>query len=256
MKRNEIVDELDIVGLPDDIALDDIFQAGNSKLADSPEITRYGKEPEISESVLAHWHCALWSEGVVESDNNVLFNVEKACVKGLSQRCSGCNQLGATVKCRSHGCNKRYHYPCAVANGGFLDVKTLIILCPDHAEDAADMDEVDATCETCKDTGNVGDQLFCSSCGHRYHASCLQPTIECTASVRAGWQCPTCKTCQTCRYHTAFFSSLFESHFFLFSETPATTVACWCATAVIKVTICSVCSRHSPPFPSTAGSAR
>uniref|UniRef100_A0A914X0L3 [Histone H3]-lysine(4) N-trimethyltransferase n=1 Tax=Plectus sambesii TaxID=2011161 RepID=A0A914X0L3_9BILA len=180
LKRNDVVNEVDIVGLPDDIALDDLIEPG-------------------SKSVLAHWNCALWSEGVVESGDNVLLNVDRACSKGMAHRCSGCNQLGASVLCRMDGCNKRYHYPCAVGNGGFLDAKALVMFCPEHAEEAADFDDVDATCETCKEVGAVSDQLFCSSCGHRYHANCLQAPVECRVSVRAGWQCPTCKTCQQCR---------------------------------------------------------
>lgn len=159
----------------------------------------YGPSGTFAESVLAHWHCALWSDGVEEGDDNVLLNVDDACMKGLTQRCFGCNQLGASVSCRSQGCNKRYHYPCAVANGAFLDPKALVMFCPDHVEEAADSDDVDATCEACKTVGSVADQLFCSSCGHRYHATCLQPTVECGVSVRAGWQCSNCKTCQQCR---------------------------------------------------------
>lgn len=153
----------------------------------------------IAGSVLAHYNCALWSEGV-EENGNVLLNVERACVSGLAHRCFGCNQLGATLLCKSKGCNKRFHYPCAVAKGGFLDAKALVMLCPEHAEEAADMDDVDAACEICKLVGAISDQLLCSSCGNHYHSTCLQQTIECRPSVRAGWQCSTCKTCQQCRY--------------------------------------------------------
>jgi histone-lysine N-methyltransferase MLL3 len=207
-----VVDEIDIVGLPDDIVLDQLLEPGSDTVL-AHEYAFFLPHKYKSESCR---RCARWSNDVVDigaddgnNDGNDMLHVDKACLTGLGQRCSGCNQLGATVLCRAEPpCNKRYHYPCAVANGCFLDAKALVMFCPDHAEEAADVDDVDATCKSCNEVGMVGDQLFCSSCDLRYHANCLQPAVMCSMSVRAGWQCPNCKTCQQCRYDRLRSSSI------------------------------------------------
>lgn len=53
------------------------------------------------------------------------------------QRCSHCTRLGASIPCRSPGCARLYHFPCATASGSFLSMKTLQLLCPEHSEGAA-----------------------------------------------------------------------------------------------------------------------
>lgn len=57
----------------------------------------------------------------------------------------------------------------------------------------------EALCVICDTVGNITEQLFCTSCGHHYHASCLHPAVAMTPEVRSGWQCPDCKICQMCR---------------------------------------------------------
>lgn len=59
--------------------------------------------------------------------------------------------------------------------------------------------EQEANCVVCDQPGDIGEQLFCTSCGQHYHGSCLDPTVEVNPGVRAGWQCPECKICQHCR---------------------------------------------------------
>ena len=56
-----------------------------------------------------------------------------------------------------------------------------------------------AFCVVCELATDFAEQLFCTSCGLHYHASCLDPPVELSPIVRAGWQCPECKICQTCR---------------------------------------------------------
>lgn len=57
------------------------------------------------------------------------------------QRCSHCTRLGASIPCRSPGCPRLYHFPCATASGSFLSMKTLQLLCPEHSEGATHLGE-------------------------------------------------------------------------------------------------------------------
>ncbi|XP_069119821.1 histone-lysine N-methyltransferase 2C-like isoform X3 [Argopecten irradians] len=172
-------DELSMVGYPEDIDLTQVF--------------------EPSGHTLAHHCCAAWSEGVVQTHDLLLKFVDRAVYTGLSQKCSYCRNYGATINCRVTKCNKKYHYPCASARGCFQDIKTLSLLCPDHTDQAETIAGEEALCVICDLVGNISEQLFCTSCGHHYHGSCLHPSVAMTPEVRAGWQCPDCKICQMCR---------------------------------------------------------
>ncbi|XP_060078098.1 histone-lysine N-methyltransferase 2C-like, partial [Ylistrum balloti] len=173
-------DELSMVGHPEDIDLTQVF--------------------EPSGHTLAHHCCAAWSEGVVQTHDLLLKYVDRAVYTGLSQKCSYCRNYGATINCRVTKCNKKYHYPCASARGCFQDIKTLSLLCPDHTDQAETIAGEEALCVICDLVGNISEQLFCTSCGHHYHGSCLHPSVAMTPEVRAGWQCPDCKICQMCRH--------------------------------------------------------
>ncbi|XP_058529753.1 histone-lysine N-methyltransferase 2D isoform X3 [Ochotona princeps] len=143
----------------------------------------------------AHHWCAAWSAGVWGQEGPELCGVDKAIFSGISQRCSHCTRLGASIPCRSPGCPRLYHFPCAATSGSFLSMKTLQLLCPEHSEGAAHLEE--ARCAVCEGPGELRDLLFCTSCGHHYHGACLDTAL--TARKRAGWQCPECKVCQACR---------------------------------------------------------
>ncbi|XP_027714369.1 histone-lysine N-methyltransferase 2D-like, partial [Vombatus ursinus] len=143
----------------------------------------------------AHHWCAAWSVGVQGRDGLELHGVDKAVFSGISQRCSHCSRLGASIPCRSPGCPQLYHFPCAAASGSFQSMKTLQLLCLEHGEEAAHLE--DARCVVCDGLGELRDLLFCTSCGQHYHGACLDTAL--TARKRAGWQCPDCKVCQTCR---------------------------------------------------------
>lgn len=146
-------------------------------------------------SCWAHHWCAAWSAGVWGQEGPELCGVDKAIFSGISQRCSHCTRLGASIPCRSPGCPRLYHFPCATASGSFLSMKTLQLLCPEHSEGAAHLEE--ARCAVCEGPGELCDLFFCTSCGHHYHGACLDTAL--TARKRAGWQCPECKVCQACR---------------------------------------------------------
>ncbi|XP_038654347.1 histone-lysine N-methyltransferase 2C isoform X4 [Scyliorhinus canicula] len=171
-------DELSQVGLPDDIDVQALF--------------------EPSGHCWVHHCCAEWSFGVCQADEQVLMNVDKAVLSGVTEHCAYCKHLGATIKCSEVKCNQLYHYPCAAGAGTFQDFKTLALLCPEHIDQAPERSKEEANCAVCDSPGELLDQLFCTSCGQHYHGACLDIVV--TPLKRAGWQCPECKICQTCRH--------------------------------------------------------
>ncbi|KAL3280233.1 hypothetical protein HHI36_017729 [Cryptolaemus montrouzieri] len=61
-----------------------------------------------------HLNCALWSEGVYETVNGALMNLENALRQSLVSTCIHCHHLGATVRCFKTRCSSVYHLNCAV----------------------------------------------------------------------------------------------------------------------------------------------
>ncbi|KAM9342462.1 histone-lysine N-methyltransferase 2D [Pholidichthys leucotaenia] len=143
-----------------------------------------------------HW-CAVWSEGVKQTQNEDLENVENAVISGTQRICEYCKRLGATIRCHAEGCSRFYHFPCSAASGSFQSMKQLVLLCPEHIDKAEELAGEEAWCAVCDSAGELSDLLFCTGCGLHYHAACLE--IGATPIQRAGWQCPECKVCQTCR---------------------------------------------------------
>ncbi|KAK3105764.1 hypothetical protein FSP39_005042 [Pinctada imbricata] len=176
-----------------DYQMDELSYIGYPEDADVPQVF------ETSGHTWAHHCCAMWSEGVTQSMDNNLKNVDKAVFNGLSQICSYCRRYGATISCIVPNCTKKYHYPCAAAGACFQEFKSLMLLCPDHTDQAEAKASIEAQCIMCETVGNISAQLFCTSCGQHYHGSCLHPAVAMTKEVRAGWQCPECKICQMCR---------------------------------------------------------
>ncbi|XP_075778908.1 histone-lysine N-methyltransferase 2C isoform X10 [Pelodiscus sinensis] len=169
-------DELSLVGLPDDIDVQALF--------------------EPTGHCWAHHRCAEWSLGVCQTEEQLSVNVDKAVVSGSTERCAYCKHLGATIKCCEEKCAQTYHYPCAAGAGTFQDFSNFSLLCPDHIDQAPERSKEEANCAVCDSPGDLLDQLFCTTCGQHYHGMCLD--IQVTPLKRAGWQCPDCKVCQNC----------------------------------------------------------
>ncbi|XP_059585189.1 histone-lysine N-methyltransferase 2C isoform X3 [Alligator mississippiensis] len=171
-------DELSLVGLPDDIDVQALF--------------------EPTGHCWAHHRCAEWSLGVCQTEEQLLVNVDKAVVSGSTERCAYCKHLGATIKCCEEICTLMYHYPCAAGAGTFQDFSNFSLLCPDHIDQAPERSKEEANCAVCDSPGDLLDQFFCTTCGQHYHGMCLD--IQVTPLKRAGWQCPDCKVCQNCKH--------------------------------------------------------
>ncbi|XP_077158924.1 histone-lysine N-methyltransferase 2C isoform X5 [Paroedura picta] len=171
-------DELKMVGLPDDIDVQALF--------------------EPTGHCWAHHRCAEWSLGAGQTDELLPVNVDKAVVSGSTKPCAYCKHLGATIKCCEEKCTQIYHYPCAAGAGTFQDFSRFSLLCPDHIDQAPQRSKEEANCALCDSPGDLLDQLFCTTCGQHYHGMCLD--IHVTPIKRAGWQCPDCKVCQNCKH--------------------------------------------------------
>lgn len=85
----------------------------------------------------SHLNCALWSDGVYETMNGSLVNVDTALKKSTSATsnvpaCAYCHTRGASIRCFAVKCNVTYHFPCALKDKClFTTEKT--VLCPAHA---------------------------------------------------------------------------------------------------------------------------
>lgn len=78
-----------------------------------------------------HLNCGLWSDGVYETVNGALMNLENAIQQSLVTTCVHCNKYGATIRCFKTRCSNIYHLPCAVkASCVFYKNKT--IYCTSH----------------------------------------------------------------------------------------------------------------------------
>ncbi|XP_054736532.1 histone-lysine N-methyltransferase trr isoform X1 [Anastrepha obliqua] len=79
-----------------------------------------------------HLNCALWSSEVYETISGGLMNFPAALQVGLNQSCSGCQQLGATVRCFKNRCTQVFHLPCAIREHCVF-YKNKTIHCQQHA---------------------------------------------------------------------------------------------------------------------------
>ncbi|XP_037691694.1 histone-lysine N-methyltransferase 2C isoform X3 [Choloepus didactylus] len=176
-QAGKLWDELGLVGLPDGIDIQTLF--------------------DPTGTCWAHHRCVEWSLGVCQIEEPLLVNVDKAVVSGSTERCAFCKHLGATIKCCEEKCTQMYHYPCAAGAGTFQDFRRFFLLCPEHIDQAPERSKEDANCAVCDSPGDLLDQFFCTTCGQHYHGMCLD--IAVTPLKRAGWQCPECKVCQNCK---------------------------------------------------------
>lgn len=79
-----------------------------------------------------HLNCALWSDGVYETENGALMNLEIALQQSLTTTCYICNQLGATIKCFKNRCASVYHLNCALKDSCVF-YKNKSMMCQVHA---------------------------------------------------------------------------------------------------------------------------
>lgn len=78
-----------------------------------------------------HLNCGLWSDGVYETVNGALMNLENALQQSLVTTCIHCTKLGATIRCFKTRCSNVYHLGCAVKDGCVF-YKNKTIFCAVH----------------------------------------------------------------------------------------------------------------------------
>ncbi|XP_068205977.1 histone-lysine N-methyltransferase 2C-like isoform X15 [Palaemon carinicauda] len=174
----EPVDEISLVGHQEQPSVGYLFESGGH--------------------CLVHYMCGLWSSNVELTSDDIINKVDIAVVAGASQRCASCKKFGATIPCKVPGCPKYYHFPCAMYDGAPMDLKSVAMVCPSHADRSRDI-LVDMACMICEHSSPESSLIFCSNCGNHYHGMCLKPPLTAVPAVRTGWQCPDCKMCQMCR---------------------------------------------------------
>lgn len=54
----------------------------------------------------------------------------------LYQKCYLCNRYGASIQCVEAGCDRVFHYPCAIVSGCYQDSSNRKILCAQHLDRA------------------------------------------------------------------------------------------------------------------------
>lgn len=88
-----------------------------------------------------HLNCALWSDGVYETNNGALMNLEPVLQSSLSSKCSMCNHLGATIKCFKARCTSIYHLSCAMKDDCVF-YKNKTTMCSIHAPKSENANEL------------------------------------------------------------------------------------------------------------------
>lgn len=112
----------------------------------------------------------------------------------------------------------------------YLNAKTRSLHCPDHIHQGSiAAGPTDSQCAICRSPSNVGNQLFCVTCGRHFHGSCVG--LATGPGVRTAWQCAECKVCVTCRAPAAHQGSGSEL-----------------ALDRTKMLVCDTCEKSYHPF--------
>ncbi|XP_028398675.1 LOW QUALITY PROTEIN: histone-lysine N-methyltransferase 2C-like [Dendronephthya gigantea] len=189
-KKSTVVNGFSVVSSNPNLPLDMIL-FGTSHERDIDELF------EATGHTWCHTCCALWSEFVEQDETNVK-NVAQAVFHAMTQKCEHCNNFGASVSCNDKNCTKKFHYTCASSAGCFQEVKSKMVLCPEHIHKAEELVGDDAKCAVCDEVGDLTKQLFCCNCWRHFHGKCLQPEVDILPCARMAWHCPACKICSDC----------------------------------------------------------
>lgn len=105
-------------------------------------------------------------------EHSALENVGFALIHSISKKCAHCNHFGASLTCKTDGCNRMFHYPCATASGAFQELQSLNVFCSQHLSFVANSCD-GSVCYICKILGDIANLMFCSACGEHYHGRCV-----------------------------------------------------------------------------------
>lgn len=114
--------------IPDDTRKCMFCQLTGDSVADGP-----ARLLNVDVDKWVHLNCALWSDGVYETVDGALMNIENALQISLTTMCIHCNKLGATIRCFKTRCSNVYHLGCAVKEQCVF-YKNKTIYCSAHVQ--------------------------------------------------------------------------------------------------------------------------
>lgn len=117
----------------DDAGFLDLHVSEND--ADTNDV-HLGRLLPLFDGGFVHTGCALWSSEVWEDSNDSLvYAVDKARCRGSQLKCFGCGFYGATVGCNKSNCLLNYHLPCAKYCGAVF-TSNQHVFCANHRSSA------------------------------------------------------------------------------------------------------------------------
>lgn len=94
------------------------------------EFTMTGRLIPYKLNMYVHTSCAIWTSEVFDIDDGQIVNFFQQQKKLIHQKCSICNDFGATLSCaKTKGCNKHFHFPCAYRSGKVKFTKMKEVFC-------------------------------------------------------------------------------------------------------------------------------
>ena len=174
----------------------------------------YGPFKDGDKQKFVHENCALWAPNVFLDPAGKLKTVTKEIRRAMTIECSYCGEMGAPTCCIGNGCQKQYHYLCAVNGGCYLDWQKYLLYCPSHLQDLSKKydltyeeiinqvdndrksnDSREAICCVCFSGLDEDKLVLCDSCAQAYHAYCHDPVvIEAIGDEKRKWYCKNCES--------------------------------------------------------------
>lgn len=134
-----------------------------------------------------HEHCADFAEGVFEVSKQYYFVARAISRSTTPCAYAPCSGTGATSRCAVDGCDKRYHFTCAIYDGAIKVDDGSKFYCADHSHKApkfaaasddakgneiSDGEETGGNAEICFKCSNGGHLVCCDFCENAVHQAC------------------------------------------------------------------------------------
>lgn len=115
------------------------FKNNNASYSESAyELDKIGYPDILSASlfiedefVYVHRMCIMWSLRKTQVTNSEIIQFLNQLSEYFEQKCSFCDQYGASVNCKMN-CHQIHHWPCAAAAGCLLILESFTVFCTEH----------------------------------------------------------------------------------------------------------------------------
>ncbi|KAH8398593.1 hypothetical protein KR222_008590 [Zaprionus bogoriensis] len=149
------------------------------------------------EFVYVHRMCIMWSLRKKHVTDSEIVPFLNHLSEFLQQKCSFCEQYGASITCKMN-CRQIHHWPCAAAAGCLLILESFTVFCTEHLSQVPLICiDNNVKCLICSSLGDLSKLTMCCSCGDHFHSTCIGLTN--LPETRSGWTCGRCVKCQICR---------------------------------------------------------